>query len=400
MKKKRFRLAGRLVVFESNSLSLLAKAMLICCVFCIPLTVGAADQKKMSNKFGFLGGEMSKKTAKMMNYSGAGWMRPHLGPAVWQLIQDNKSAEYDWDYMDETVKWHQDRGINLLITIWPFATWDQKNRNNANECKVAADDQFLRDAYEDDKQQPYLPRYRCNPNNWKKYRAWVKAMVERYDGDGVDDYEKLQWGIKHWEVMNEPDLAPGTEDPDDAEVLGDDKDKDHEDEGEESLDFYQQNYKAYYKLLKKTHAAIKYSDPKAKVLIAGAAGGGTEPLSFYDNLFNKYPKAKKYFDLGNVHCISNDYYNNFNVKAYDRLLRKHGINKNIWVTEAEAFLPEDDTQKEKYQQTRKSTKKALAAGAKKIFFTRITFSEDGYGADSAAWKYARKKYKIIFDKFR
>ncbi|MFH1536440.1 MAG: hypothetical protein ABID45_00465, partial [Patescibacteria group bacterium] len=321
-----------------------------------------------------------KQTINQFEVTGAGWVRPHVGPAVWGLVQNKKKADYDWTMMDEYVEDFQGAGLNILVTVWPFANWDQKNRTNANNCKVKADDQFLPQPYEDD--MPYLPQYRCNPNNWKKYNKWVRALVERYDGDGIDDMPDLAYGIKYWEILNEPDLAEpvqqGKEDKDDEE--------------EESLDFYQQGYKAYYKLLRKTNRAIKKADPEAKTLIAGAAGGGTGFLNFYENIFSKYKKAKKHFDIGNVHCISNDYYNNYNVKAYKRLLNKYKIRKNIWVTEAEAMVHE--TREKNYTQTRKSTKKALNAGAKKIFYTRMVFGDKGYTS-----KWSKKKYKKIIDKF-
>ena len=49
----------------------------------------------------------------------------------------------------------------------------------------------------------------CQPNSYfpvneQQYTAFVKATVERYDGDGVDDMPGLQNPIKYWQVGNEP----------------------------------------------------------------------------------------------------------------------------------------------------------------------------------------------------
>ena len=361
--------------------------LLSCLLFLVAVPCLAKDQVSAKKKFGFLSGDASKTERSFMTYTNAGWVRPHLGPAGWQLIQSSENADYDWDTMDEMVTKYQKSGLNILITIWPFANWDQKNRKNANDCKVSADDQFLpHDKKDGEPADIYLPRYRCNPNDWDAYQEWVKALVERYDGDGVDDMPDLKYGIKHWEAMNEPDLGVPNEDPEQQ------KEEDPE-EDEDSLDFYMQGYKAYYKLLKKTHNAVKEADPEAKVLIAGAAGGSDQFLGFYENIFKKYKKAKNYFDIGNVHCISNDYYNNYNVKAYKRLLNKYGIKKNIWVTEAEALV--HDTKEENYTQTRTSTNKALKAGAKKIFYTSMNF-----GGGEKARKYSKNKFKIIIKKFK
>ena len=42
------------------------------------------------------------------------------------------------------------------------------------------------------------------PVDETKYTAFVRATVERYDGDGIDDMPGLVNPIKHWQVSNEP----------------------------------------------------------------------------------------------------------------------------------------------------------------------------------------------------
>ncbi len=346
----------------------------------LPVCSEARSQISVKNKFGVGGSNMDKETNQLLKYTGAGWVRPHIGPAVWGDMQSKKNSSYDWDEMDELVEWYQDRGYNLLITIWPFATWDQKNRDNAADCKVSSKDIFAGE----------LSLYRCNPNNWKKYRTWVKAMVERYDGDGKDDMDGLLYGIKYWEVMNEPDLTMELEE---SGAQKDGGDEEEEDDSTNNLDFYAQSSEAYFKLLKKTSTAIKASDPKAKVVIAGAAGGHDTYMDFWDDLFDAHPKAKQYFDIGNVHCVNGgDYYKNYNVKVYNRMLRRHNMNKNIWVTEADSMI--HDTKEENYTETRASTRRAFNSGATKIFNVMASFGGEGKNTT-----YAKKKFKIIVDKF-
>lgn len=357
-------------------------ALFIVAFLIVPIFTEARNQVNPKNKFGG-GSSMDKQSNQFLKYVGAGWVRPHYGPAIWDAIQPKANSKYDWDEMDTTVKWYQKRGYNILITIWPFATWDQKNRSNASECLLSEGG--------DSKAQltGILPDYACNPNNWKKYKKWVTAMVERYDGDGEDDMPKLRYPITHWEVMNEPDLT------DDFEAQKDDDQKDTDDGGEteDIPDFYVPGYKAYYKLLKNTSKAIRAADADAKVVIAGSAGGNSTYMAYWDNLFSTYPNAKKYFDIGNVHCVDNDYYNNYNVRAYKRMLTRNGMSKkNIWVTEASALV--HDTKEENYTQTRRSTKKALAAGATKIFNVTSNLSPSG-----KSLKYTKKKFRIIIDKF-
>ena len=44
------------------------------------------------------------------------------------------------------------------------------------------------------------------PTDMAAYTAWVTALVERYDHDGIDDMPGLVAPIRYWEVDNEPDL--------------------------------------------------------------------------------------------------------------------------------------------------------------------------------------------------
>ncbi len=44
------------------------------------------------------------------------------------------------------------------------------------------------------------------PSDVAAYRAYVAAVVERYDGDGIDDMPGLTAPVRYWEVDNEPDL--------------------------------------------------------------------------------------------------------------------------------------------------------------------------------------------------
>ena len=145
--------------------------------------------------------------------------------------------------------------------------------------------------------------------------------------------------------------------------------------------------------MKKTSTAISKADPEAKVVIAGAAGGHDYYINWWDEMFKAHPKAKKYFDISNVHAISSEeYINNYNVKAYRRMLRQNNIKKNIWVTEADVNF--FDTKEQNYSQTRKATKKALNSGATKLFNVTQNLSPDGKNI-----KYAKKKFKKLIKKY-
>ncbi|MDI6777960.1 MAG: hypothetical protein QMD77_02110 [Patescibacteria group bacterium] len=195
------------------------------------------------------------------------------------------------------------------------------------------------------------------------------AVVERYDGDGVSDMPKLKYPVKYWEVMNEPDL-----------------------DGSDTLDFWKGDSLDYAQLLLETYTAVKAADPSASVLIAGAAGGNDDFLDFYRSVLSYHPEVLDSFDIGNVHCISNDSYSSFNVEPYKNMLAEFGLDsKPIWVTEAEAIISSDTTTNA--TQTYNSARSARALGAQRIFFTRYSFSDSQDYSSSN--KFSKKWYKRI-----
>ncbi len=318
----------------------------------IQLTI---PEKILNNKFGFLSGGV--KDIKTIKEYGAAWVRPHPGPFLWDAMQDNKDSQIDFVNSDEVVTRYSENELGIVATIWPFAEWDQKNHPNYAACRVSDNDEFLP---KNDKKGrgDYLPYHRGNPYDWASYQNWVMEVVERYDGDGNEDMPNLKIPIKYWEVMNEPDL----ESP----------------EGDQGsrLDFYKGDASDYAQLLIKTSEAIRKADSEAEILIAGAAGGNNTFLDFYRSVF-KNKKAIAAFDIGNVHCISNDSYDSFNVEPYKKMLAEFGVKKPIWVTEAEAFIYQDAGSNA--TQTFNSVRKALSLGAQRIFFTRYEFKQKGEG---------------------
>ncbi|MCL5406978.1 MAG: glycoside hydrolase family 44 protein [Patescibacteria group bacterium] len=337
-------------------------------------------QTILDNKFGFVVGGEPESISQVKDY-GAAWVRPHPGPFLWDAMQKDGSADISYDNTDKLVKEAQKNQVGILATLWPFASFDQKTRANNDTCKVNINDEFL--PQNDQKGQGnYLPEYRCNPQDWDKYQAWVKAVVERYDGDGISDMPGLKIPIKYYEVMNEPDLG---------------------DTPDNRLDFYKEDATAYSQLLIKTSTAIRQADPDAKILIAGAAGGSKNFLDFYREIF-KNKETLAAFDLGNVHCISNDEGNDFNVSAYKKMLQEFGLTQDVWVTEAENM--KGTTAQENADLAKKSTQGAITAGAKRIFYTRNNFqdfrtnmSEKNQPSEESL-KESQRLYKEIFSSIK
>jgi len=164
-----------------------------------------------------------------------GWVRPHPGPFIWGKIEP-KRGEYDFSEADEVVQKAQSMGLNILATIWPYADWDQEEWGNI--------DRFVKK-----RDFPELPFSRYKPYDMKAYKEFVKVLVERYDGDGIDDMPGLERPIKYWEVINEPSTSIT------SKLEG------------KSYGFFKGDAKDYFEVLKVTYEAIKEADKDAKVLL-------------------------------------------------------------------------------------------------------------------------------------
>jgi hypothetical protein len=316
-------------------------------------------QNIIENKFGWLGDGNEENT--FIGVAGGAWIRPHPGPFLWDSMQTSKDTEISFEATDKLVKSQQNLNYGTLATLWPFAEWDQNSSVDARACEVSNQDKFL-PANDKTGHIEYLPLHRCNPADWSKYEVWISAIVERYDGDGKDDMPELEIPIKYWEIMNEPDLQ---------------YQNNLQEEETNQLNFYKQGPIEYATLLINTSTIIKKTDPDAKILIAGAAGDDDRMLEFYRKVFAN-TEATKAFDIGNIHCISNDQEtHDFNVTAYKNMLAEFNIILPIWVTEAEAF--NKSTANDNFTSTKNSTSSAIHAGAEKIFFTRYSF--DDYRTD-------------------
>ena len=274
-----------------------------------------------SNHFGKLGDNVS-------GWEG-GWIRPHAGRFIWGLIEP-KAGQYDWKFTtDKQVERWQNRNLAVLVTIWPFATWDQ---NSCNGDKPEAVGMF-----------PGMGTRLYFPCNEEAYSDWLTAVVERYDGDGIDDMPGLRYPIRHWEVLNEPEMQGP------------------------KLTFYQEDPQSYLKLLKVSYRAIKSADAESIVLLGGQAGMQSQ---FVDYWLPIVRGASGYFDIGNIHSISsNDL--DFFASEYRTFLDENGFGTtDFWVTEALIGTP-PGTQKLTDDQLARRTMagyaSSFAAGADMIF---------------------------------
>ncbi|MEE2790931.1 MAG: hypothetical protein VX453_04805, partial [Acidobacteriota bacterium] len=297
-----------------------------------------------SSRFGQLVGGSNPTRSWTIEFEGA-WVRPHPGPFIWGSVETTPGV-YSWRTLDRFVAGAQSLRVAQLTTIWPFAEWDQESCHG--------DRPLAQNGFPEFGDRLYAP---CD---MAAYLAWLGSVVERYDGDGVDDMPGLVYGLRHWEVLNEP----GMQGP--------------------ALTFFQDSADSYLDLLKRSYAAIKNADPDATVLPAGQAGMQMPFVDFWEPVLSG---AQGFFDIGNIHSISSS--DDFFAAVYRAWLDSLGYGAtHFWVTEAlvgqmaapgEAALSEDQLA----QLTFTGYASAFGSGANLIFNVGAHDPTGGPGQASA-----------------
>ena len=235
-------------------------------------------------------GDLTELRDKRMRGKDNQWVRPHPGPFVWNKIEKEQGV-FSWDKADEYVTYAQNHNQNTIATIWPYSNWEQKL------CKRKKG------------RSPFgkrFTKYLSKPCSMKNYEIFLSTLVDRYDGDGVNDMPGLTKPIIYWEIMNEPEFKMffnGTED--------------------EFVEIF--NYSS---------KLIKSKQQDAIIIMAGAAGMFPESKKFWKSAL---PKIKDHFDIANMHHITppdGKCDKDFWVSEFSELLKSLNINKPIWVTEA------------------------------------------------------------------
>src|SRR3989339_1373369 len=228
-----------------------------------------------------------------------GMVRPFPGPFWWDQIETSQDV-YDWSKADAVVQTWNKANQDILAVIWPFARWDQV-RCHANEPTV-------KHPFSDE--QVHLSSF-CHVDS---YQEFVTVLVERYDGDGIDDMPGLTYPIKHWEVSSEPDVQSDTE------------------------RFYQSGPLAYAEALRMTFDSIKQADATSQVVTGGQNGNTPSGREFFQQVL---PASRQQFDIANVHSRSADL--GLFAKPYRSFINGLGFEeKSFWITEAVVGSPEPE----------------------------------------------------------
>lgn len=183
------------------------------------------------------------------------WIRNTI---FWPSVEpnDRNPNQYRWGPADSLTRAAVDNCANMIITIDNTPAW----------------------AATEGERSPF------KSNLTSEFVEFVTALVERYDGDGIDDAPSGAV-INHWEFYNEPDFG-GT----------------HETDG------WGNHGARYAEMLKAVYPAVKAANPKAKVIFGGIAYNlfvnehpqGLFVRQFLENVL-KAGGDGTYFDYMNVH---------------------------------------------------------------------------------------------------
>ncbi|MFB3896669.1 MAG: hypothetical protein ACE14V_10245 [bacterium] len=131
----------------------------------------------------------------------------------------------------------------------------------------------------------------------------IQQLVERYDGDGVNDMPGLTQPVLYWQIGNEPEGRVKPEE--------------------------------YLELLKYAYKSVKKASPRCQVILAGLEVRTSPEPTFIDSILKS--GAGAYFDILDIHIFGNarGEYHQIEKKYLEtqKILKKYGVDKPIWITE-------------------------------------------------------------------
>lgn len=194
--------------------------------------------------------------------------------------------------------------------------------------------------------QAYLPA------DMAAYSAYVTRVVERYDGDGVDDMPGLLHPVRYWEVDNEVDLknanvARGATVEYDPKVFC--------------------TPAEYAQVLIASSKAIKAAFPGARVLNAGLYRPHAEQGASYFRDLVAIPGVLDAFDVLSVHTYHDDL-DGERLAIGIRNLRYYAPLKPTWVTETSLGLADGITAEDQARMVVTFVVRSALEGADKVFW--------------------------------
>lgn len=218
--------------------------------------------------------------------------------AEWAVVDDvrwgyiepqapqNGSHSYEWDNeqaaLDTRVQSYQQAGFRLLLVLRAWNPWARAAAPQGGQAAAAAS---------------VLPQSQYMAD----YATWVQAVVERYDGDGVDDAPHLLAPVHHYQIEFEATNGVWWQGLSSESMVAD-----------------------YLQLLRTAAAAARAADPQVKIILAGLPAldlldGAPDAAALQDVISNMDPAvcgalqgftqvlaARDAYDMISVHSVADD----------------------------------------------------------------------------------------------
>lgn len=269
--------------------------------------------------------------------TGTAWQRPHPGPFIWGDLE-SETGEFNWGQTDKWVTRSQEYDLNIIATVWPYAKWDQTTcHGKEDEIEPLEFNEF--------------GKLRYKPCDMERYKKFVSALVERYDGDGEDDMDGLKFPLLVYEIINEPTMQGDFQ----PEI------------NERDLYFFKGEPADYVELHKATYNAAKKTNSDVLIVNGGMAGLGPDEIEFWQQAVDL--GVDQYIDIWNHHIVGDPDTDLFASEMSD-FMDKNDIDKPFWITEMELGMQLEPTQAADH--LIKAYVRAFALGADNIFFTHLT----------------------------
>lgn len=164
---------------------------------------------------------------------------------IWQIAEPSP-GEYQWGPVDAQIRALQDLGLDCSVVLIPlYATLEEQAQIESITGESGNLNGFLRSP-----QSAAMGLYPQTPDEIASWQTFVHLLVERYDGDGQDDYLELKYPVRNWHFL------------------------------EEHPQIWIPDGPTYVNLLKATYPIIKQADEEAKVILTGLASNFAQYFAF------------------------------------------------------------------------------------------------------------------------
>ncbi len=258
---------------------------------------------------------------------------------VWFAVEPTPGI-YEWSQIDAEIKQVQALGIDITMALHPINVFGANRTQLLERVKAQggnvsnmsfAIQTFLRDSPES-KQWKLYPHAETLP----LWLDFIRAAVDRYDGDGKNDLPGLRYPVRNWHFVQEFPMPDWD------------------------------NAQTYVQVLKQTYTAIKNENPEARVILVGLAGNYARYFAFADGLIQdedagvvkgvKRPRqaiaanpalkreksefeyilreGKGYFDIADIHLYEEkDTFIEGKIEWLKRKMQEFGYSTPIWSLE-------------------------------------------------------------------